>query len=248
MKVIICQSRYCLFKTLKFIRFASVLVKNMEDLVVKDMKVVPCVNSKYVQPSRLQFNQNGVNREWDYINVHDSVAALLLNTTRNEFILVKQFRPAVYMRKNRQLNERDSDNTKINQESSSIAFIADVNEAVTYELCAGIVDKNIPLKSVMKEEILEECGYDVPESHIERVYSAWGSVGFAGTLQTLFFAEVTDDMKVNEGGGNRSEGEKIEVYYLPGGKVLDFLYNESLPKPPSLIAAFFWYLNTKKLK
>ena len=29
----------------------------MDDLVVKDMKIVPCVNSKFVQPSRLQFNQ-----------------------------------------------------------------------------------------------------------------------------------------------------------------------------------------------
>ena len=29
----------------------------MDNLVVKDMKIVPCVNSKYVQPSRLQFNQ-----------------------------------------------------------------------------------------------------------------------------------------------------------------------------------------------
>ena len=29
----------------------------MEDLVIKDMKIIPCVDSKYVQPSRLQFNQ-----------------------------------------------------------------------------------------------------------------------------------------------------------------------------------------------
>ena len=29
----------------------------MDDLVVTDMKIVPCVNSKYVQSSRLKFNQ-----------------------------------------------------------------------------------------------------------------------------------------------------------------------------------------------
>ena len=221
----------------------------MDDLAINDMKIVPCVNSKYVQPSRLQFNQNGIIREWDYINVHDSVAALLLNTTRDAFILVKQFRPAVYMHQNRKLNEREGDDkSTVNQDFTSEPFKAAINDAVTYELCAGIVDKNIPLKSVMKEEILEECGYNVPESHLSKVFSAWGSVGFAGSLQTLFFAEVTDDMKVNEGGGNRSEGEKIEVYYLPRKNVLHFLFDENLPKPPSLLAAFFWYLNTHHSK
>ena len=149
------------------------------------------------------------------------------------------------MRQNRQLNEQScEDKATISKENASQPFKAAINDAITYELCAGIVDKNIPLNSVMKEEVLEECGYDVPESHFRKVYSAWGSVGFAGSLQTLFFAEVTDEMKVTEGGGNRSEGEKIEVYYLPKKDALNFLYNESLPKPPSLIAAFFWYLNT----
>ena len=157
------------------------------------------------------------------------------------------FFQAVYMRRNRLLNEQASDDkTTIKQEVTSLPFKAAINEGVTYELCAGIVDKNIPLQSVMKEEVLEECGYDVPESNFERVYMAWGSVGFAGTMQTLFYAEVTNSMQVNEGGGNRSEGEKIEVYYLPMSKVHEFLFDESLPKPPSLLAAFFWYLSTKQ--
>ena len=152
------------------------------------------------------------------------------------------------MRMNRQLNQQDPDKSVIKQDSNTQSFKVPINDAITYELCAGIIDKNIPLKSVMKEEVLEECGYDVPEPHFERVFSSWGSVGFAGTIQTLFFAQVTDEMKVNEGGGNRSEGEKIELYYLPRDKVLEFLYNESVPKPPSLMAAFFWYMSTQHVK
>lgn len=164
-------------------------------------------------------------------------------------IIITLYFQAVYMRMNRELNKQEGeDKSTIIQDSTSQPFKAAINDAVTYELCAGIVDKNIPLKSVMKEEVLEECGYNVPESHFRKVFSAWGSVGFAGSLQTLFFAEVTNDMKVNEGGGNRSEGEKIEVYYLPRKDVLAFLYDENLPKPPSLMAAFFWYLNTQHIK
>lgn len=34
--------------------------------------------------------------------------------------------------------------------------------AITMELCAGIVDKNISLADIAREELIEECGYNVP--------------------------------------------------------------------------------------
>lgn len=46
---------------------------------------------------------------------------------------------------------------------------ADVNSGFTLELCAGIVDKTKSLKEIVKEEILEECGYDVPLSKISEL-------------------------------------------------------------------------------
>lgn len=42
---------------------------------------------------------------------------------------------------------------------------------ITLELCAGIVDKDLPLEDVAKIEVLEECGYDVPVSNLERIIS-----------------------------------------------------------------------------
>lgn len=44
-----------------------------------------------------------------------------------------------------------------------------VNLAFTNELCAGIVDKSKSLIEIAKEEILEECGYNVPIERIELV-------------------------------------------------------------------------------
>lgn len=40
---------------------------------------------------------------------------------------------------------------------------------VTLELCAGIVDKNLSLVEIAREEVLEECGYDVPIDRIEEI-------------------------------------------------------------------------------
>jgi 8-oxo-dGTP pyrophosphatase MutT (NUDIX family) len=42
---------------------------------------------------------------------------------------------------------------------------------ITLELCAGIVDKDLPLEEIAKIEVLEECGYDVPVSNFERIIS-----------------------------------------------------------------------------
>jgi UDP-sugar diphosphatase len=39
---------------------------------------------------------------------------------------------------------------------------------MTIELCAGIVDKDLPLAEIVKEEIEEECGYAVPLESIEK--------------------------------------------------------------------------------
>lgn len=41
----------------------------------------------------------------------------------------------------------------------------------TIELCAGIVDKEKSLAEIMKDEILEECGYAVPLSAIQKITS-----------------------------------------------------------------------------
>jgi 8-oxo-dGTP pyrophosphatase MutT (NUDIX family) len=37
----------------------------------------------------------------------------------------------------------------------------------TLELCAGIVDKNASVEEIARDEIKEECGYDIPAQHLQ---------------------------------------------------------------------------------
>lgn len=47
-----------------------------------------------------------------------------------------------------------------------------VSAGVTYELCAGIVDKpHLSLEEIACQEVLEECGYEVPVSKLRRITS-----------------------------------------------------------------------------
>lgn len=68
------------------------IAKKMQNL--SDLRYGPLPDdSPYVKPFRFHYKQNGVEKSWDLLKVHDSVAIILYNVTRNVLIFVKQFRP-----------------------------------------------------------------------------------------------------------------------------------------------------------
>lgn len=171
-----------------------------------------CTESLYVKPKSMFYMQNGIKKRWDIVQAHDSVAILLYHTQLDSFVFVKQFRPSIYLK-----NE----------------------DGFTYELCAGLVDKDKSLQQIAYEEILEETGYDVPLSVIEKVSSYYTAVGFAGGSQTLYFANIDDSMKVSEGGG--IDHEDIEVIYLKKDETMEFMFDESIATTSGLMFALMWY-------
>ena len=103
---------------------------------------------------------------------------------------------------------------------SSIPFNAPGTCGIAYELCAGIVDKQMSLSQVAKEEVLEECGYDIPVENLHQVTSWRGEVG-----------------------------EQIEILYLPVSDMRTFMYDEEKVKEVSLMFAFLWWTeNIQKQK
>ena len=116
---------------------------------------------------------------------------------------------------------------------------------MTYELCAGVVDSESSYKQITKEEIFEECSYNMPLNCIEKITSYHSSVGVSGSYQTLFYAEVTDEMLVSGGGGSAAEGEMIEVVYIPVEELQTFAFDETKHKTPSLILAVLWFIQNK---
>jgi len=180
-------------------------------------KISPLTQPRFVKPIKIDYTQNGTKKEWEAVISHDSVAVLLWHVEKQAFIIVKQFRPTV-------LNTHKEN-------------------GYTYELCAGIIDKNLSDAAIAREEILEECGYDVPLETIEKVTSFYTSIGISGAKQTLYYAECRESMKINEGGG--LEDEAIEVIYLPLAHAKEFMFDETCHKTPGLIMAFYWFFENK---
>jgi len=181
---------------------------------IEHFKLQPLEDSKFIKTSFATYVQNGKAKSWEIVEAHDSVAILIYHREKNAFILVKQFRPAVF------LNNQDG---------------------MTIELCAGIVDKKLSLAEIAMEEIEEECGYAVALDSIERITSFHTSVGFAGSKQMLYYVEVDESMKVSEGGG--VDDEQIEVVTLPLSNAKALIYDESIAKTPGLMFAFMWWFD-----
>lgn len=174
-------------------------------------------NPSFIKPILINYTLKNVKKTWEAVISHDSVAILLYHTTKKAFIIVKQLRAPVL-----NANKRDG---------------------MMHELCAGIVDKNLTKVQIAQEEILEECGYDVPVASIEKITSFYTSVGISGAEQTLYYARCDDSMKITEGGGLADED--IEVIYIPLLQAKKFMLDESFQKTPGIMMAFYWFFDNK---
>ncbi len=180
--------------------------------IIEDFRREPLRESNFIETALVRYKQNGIEKDWEVVRANDSVAILIYHKERDAFILVKQFRPAVYM---------------ANQ------------DGMTLELCAGIIDKDLSLKQIAQEEVEEECGYRVCVDSIEKITSFYSAVGFAGSKQTIYFVEVDESMRVSDGGG--IDDEVIEVIELPISKAKEMIYDDSIAKTTGLAYTIMWF-------
>ena len=142
-------------------------------------------SSPYLKPVRLHFErvsfsllssamfkltkvslfQRGKQLFWDLALERDTVGCVLFHLDKNALMFVQQFRPPVFVRKVRTSPENLGKSVhEINWNDYPVSM------GETIELCAGMMDKpKLTALQIMKEEIMEECGYNVEEKNIELI-------------------------------------------------------------------------------
>jgi len=174
---------------------------------------------KFLELKEVFFRYKDKNKRWEVCSSMNSVSILIYDKDLDSIILVKQFRLPVYLKN---------------------------NDGFTYELCAGICDKDKSSIEIAKEEVLEECGYDVEVNRLKKITSTWASVGSNAARQEIFYVEVTSKDKINEGGG--LDDEDIEVIPLKSNEVEKFIFNEDIVLTPGAKLALLWWIHYKKEK
>lgn len=186
------------------------------------------VESRYMRPKRISYQINGHQRTWDMVEAMPSVGIVLYHSDLNAWIIVRQFRPTVYANKLRQAQQAG-----LPAPSYAVGF--------THELCAGLIDKAESLVQICKEEIAEECGFDVPVESISPIATTLQATGSQGSEHYMYFAQVDDSMRLSTGGGGiAAEGESIEVLALPLEQTDAFLLDDAYGKSAGLMFGLVW--------
>ena len=121
----------------------------------------------------------------------DGATLLLFNRERGTVVLTRQFRFP--------------------------AFANGLPDGMLVEACAGLLDDEAP-QAAIRREVQEETGFRI---HMPRkVFEAFMSPGSVTERLHFFVAEYEAKDRVDEGGGDASEGEDIEVLELTLDKAL----------------------------
>jgi len=197
---------------------------------LSDVRVEPFEPSPYVEPQTVRFNLKGAERSWAMIRSMNSVAVVLYHRELDSAVMVRQFRPPVWA-------------SAVASEATA-GSDASLAQGFTFELCAGLMDKpGLSPKEVAREEILEECGYEVPLDGIEKVATYNHAMAHLGTKEHIFYAEVEEGQRQMGGGGGLAEdGEAIEVLALPIGECRRFILDDAFPKSAAAIIGIQWLL------
>ncbi len=165
---------------------------------VESINITDCEDSKYIQIKQMSYIENGIKKTWDIVQSHDSVSILIYNQDNDCVVIVKQFRPAIFLRN---------------------------NDGYMYELCAGLVDKSgKSLEQIAAEEVYEECGYKVDK--LKKIAEFYSSVGTSGSRQSVFFVSVTNAQKISIGGG--IDDECIEIVEIPRKEMETILLKQNI--------------------
>lgn len=145
----------------------------------------------------------------------DAVAVLLYHQDRDVYILVKQFRyPPVHH------EQVDPWRVEI--------------------VAGGLQDGEKPEEAAIRE-CIEETGYK-PDK-LEKITFCYVSPGVMSERVHIYFAQVTDVMKIENGGGFQDEDEDIELFEIRRKDVIDWIKKEAIGDAKTILALQWHALN-----
>ena len=148
-------------------------------------------------------------------NRGNGTSILLYNKEKQTVILTKQFRMP--------------------------AYVNDVNDGMSIEVCAGALDKNESPETCIIREVEEEVGYKVKS--VKKVMESYMSPGAVTEKMHYFIAEYSEDMKINDGGGVESEDEEIEVLEIPFNKALEMVNTFKIKDAKTIVLLQYAQIN-----
>ncbi|TPN88993.1 NUDIX domain-containing protein [Aquimarina algicola] len=157
-------------------------------------------------------NENTISYSREMLDKGDCVAVLLFEKDTQNVLLINQFRYPT--------TQRDNDGWLV-------------------ELPAGGIEKDEDPVTCAIREVEEETGYRA--SQLQLISKFYATPGVSSERMYLYYAEVTSNDKIAEGGGVKEENEDIQLCKYPISEI-DSLLNNSKINDAKTIIALQWFL------
>jgi len=148
----------------------------------------------------------------------DSVAVLPYDRERGEVVLIQQFRYPAYV--------RDGDGW-------------------LWEIIAGAQEEGRSPEEVARAEALEEAGYRL--DNLRHVATVYPSPGGTSERMHIFFATVSSQGRVGQGGGLAESGEDILVRTFRLEEALQMVEEGCIVDAKTIIALYYLALHREEL-
>jgi len=157
--------------------------------------------------------KNKLTCEKEIFERKDAIAIVLYDSEKDRLLLIQQFRPGCYIKK---------------------------NIDCPYEIVAGLVDKNDTMESAITREVKEESGVDILK--ILKIGSFFPEISFS-TREIHLFCGKFDSSKIGKYAGLKEENEDIKILLFSKDEVKNMLKNNEVINSHSLIALQWFFLN-----
>lgn len=225
----------------------QIVTEKLEDrMIIKSARILPLLSSKYLIGGTFEFYMNNRQIKWDLVVSKNFVSVLLYNKDSDCFVLVKQFRPAVYVNINKSLKEKF-----VNIAANDSIIIEDdklpnPKSAITCEMCSGYLEPDESYENAAIREVFEETGYEIDISRLKKLFNNTLSNESIDYNGQVFYCEVSNyDQKGKGGGLTELEGEDIDVFNLPVSESMNFIENGPYIIPSRCASAILYFLLKK---
>ena len=143
-----------------------------------------------------RFDNNGRNSVIRYnLERPEASAVILENVSSNKVVIVEQFRFSIASKPGQ--------------------------SGWAHEIIAGLVDPGEKPIDAAYRETIEESGYKVKK--LNHIYTFYPSIGISNETVYIFHGEVTDEDKINAGGGMEEESEDLRIHEMTVQELVDML-------------------------
>ena len=163
---------------------------------------------------------------------------------------LSKLKERLVMRKAKRHYRAKRDNASCFDETFLKSFAKEFYDVIIELVKEGKIEVKTEVKEELKkvswpskEEVIEECGYDVEVSKFKSITSTWASVGTNAARQTIFYVEVDESQRVNSGGG--IDDEDIEVVFIKAKEVEKVIFDENIVLTPGAKFALLWWIYKK---